>query len=42
MALLDEHHPTPPHEFLWFVVTAERSVSGSPSLWAMWREPCTA
>ena len=88
MALLDEHHPATPHQFLWFigvesatrgrglgsallastlrrcdqqataayldatsehnrrlyerhgfVVTAERSVSGSPSLWAMWRDP---
>jgi ribosomal protein S18 acetylase RimI-like enzyme len=88
MALLDQHHPTEPHRFLWFVgvepqlqgrgvgsmllraltarsdrevtpayldatsphnrrlyerhgfeVVAERSVDGSPPLWAMWREP---
>jgi ribosomal protein S18 acetylase RimI-like enzyme len=88
MALLDEHHPTEPNRFLWFigvesaaqgrgvgsallastlrrcdrdgtaayldatsehsrrlyerhgfVVTAERSVDGSPPLWAMWRDP---
>jgi ribosomal protein S18 acetylase RimI-like enzyme len=88
MAMLDEHHPSEPHHFLWFVgvesaaqgrgvgsallasmlqrcdrdgtaayldatsehnrrlyerngfvVTAERSVDGSPPLWAMWRDP---
>jgi ribosomal protein S18 acetylase RimI-like enzyme len=88
MAMLDEHHPTEPNQFLWFigvrsaaqgqglgsallssalqrcdrdgtaayldatnehnrrlyerhgfVVIAERSVDGSPPMWAMWRDP---